>query len=187
MAKVLIVYATDYGSTKKMAEVVAEGVNSVDGAKAILKTAEETTADDMLAADALVFGSPVHMGSMDWRIKQLIDKHCSGLWMKNTMVGKVGAVFTSGSGFGNGGSGVELAQLSMLNNFAELGLILVPLPKNTPGYEKAGLQWGPCGRAHDEQMKPIGLSDDKLIAARHHGANVAKVALKLGGPVDFAG
>lgn len=186
MAKVIIVYATDYGSTKKMAEAVAEGVSSVEGAEAILKLAEETTINDLLAANALIFGSPVHMGSMDHRMKTLIDMVCSGLWMKDAIVGKVGAVFTTGSGFGNSGAGVELTQLGLLSNFAELGLILVPLPKNTPGYPKAGLQWGPHGRSADENLKPSGLSDDQLVAARHHGANVANVALKLGGPVPFA-
>jgi len=186
MAKVIIVYATDYGSTKKMAEAVADGVNSVDGAEAILKLAEETTVNDLQAAEALIFGSPVHMGSMDYRMKMLIDKVCSGLWMKNAIVGKVGAVFTSGSGFGDGGAGAELTQLGMLSNFAELGLILVPLPKSTPGYPKAGLQWGPHGRSADENLKPKGLNDDQLQTARHHGANVARVALKLGGPVAFA-
>jgi len=186
MVKVLIVYATDYGNTKKMAEAVAEGANSVNGAQAVLKTADETTADDLTGADALIFGSPVHMGSMDYRMKTLIDKVCGGLWMKDAITGKVGAVFTTGSGFGNSGAGAELTQLAMLNNFAELGLILVPLPKNTPGYPKAGLQWGPHGRSADENLKPKGLADDQLQAARHHGANVATVALKLGGPLAFA-
>jgi NAD(P)H dehydrogenase (quinone) len=186
MARVIIVYATDYGSTKKMAEAVAEGVNSVDGAEAVLKMAEETKINDLLAADALIFGSPVHMGSMDYRMKMLIDKVCSGLWMKDALTGKVGAVFTTGSGFGNSGGGAELTQLSMLSNFAELGLLLIPLPKNTPGYAKAGSQWGPHGRSADENLKPKGLNDDQLVAARHHGANVATVALKLGGPLAFA-
>ena len=33
MTNVLIVYATDWGSTQKMAEAVAAGVETVDGAK----------------------------------------------------------------------------------------------------------------------------------------------------------
>ena len=59
MAKVVIVYASDYGNTKKMAEAVAAGVNSVAGSTAVLKTAEEATEQDLVAADALVVGSPV--------------------------------------------------------------------------------------------------------------------------------
>ena len=46
MANVLIVFATDWGSTKKMAETVAAGVAMVEGAQAIIKPAEEATAED---------------------------------------------------------------------------------------------------------------------------------------------
>jgi NAD(P)H dehydrogenase (quinone) len=188
MADILIVYATDWGSTKKMAEAVAAGVASVDGAKAIVKTAEEATTDDVMAADALILGSPVHMGCMDWRVKKFIDTVCGGLWMGNKIIGKVGAVFVSGSGFGNAGGGCELAMLAMMNNLAELGLLLVPLPKNTPGYPKGGLQWGPYGRSMTEDLKPIqgGVPDDRTEAARHHGANVARVAAAIKGKKLFA-
>ncbi len=185
MAKVLIVYATDHGGTKKMAEAAAEGVNSVEGCEAILKEAEQATADDVTAADALITGSPVHMGCMDWRVKKFIDTQCSGLWMQDKLVGKVGAVLVCGSGYGNAGSGCELAMLSMLNNMAEQGMILVPLPKNTEGYQIAGLQWGPYGRAHAEDLSPIGLSDDKLVSSKHHGANVARVTKELKGKKLF--
>ncbi|MDY6954806.1 MAG: flavodoxin domain-containing protein [Thermodesulfobacteriota bacterium] len=188
MAKVLIVYATDWGSTKKMAEAVAAGVATVEGAEAAVKTAEEATADDVVAADALVLGSPVHMGSMDWRVKQFIDKVCGGLWMGDKIVGKAGAVFVSGGGFGNAGGGCELTMLSMMNNLAELGLLLVPLPKNTPGYPKGGLHWGPYGRSMTEDLQPFegGVPDERLEAARHHGANVARVAAATKGRALFA-
>jgi NAD(P)H dehydrogenase (quinone) len=178
MANILIVYATDWGSTKKMAEAVAAGVETVDGAIANVKQAEEATPDDVLAADALVLGSPVHMGSMDWRMKQFIDKVCGGLWMGDKIIGKVGAVFASGGGFGNAGGGCELAMLAMMTNLAELGLLLVPLPKNTPGYAKGGLHWGPYGRSMTEDLSPIdgGVPEERIEAAHHHGANVARIA-----------
>jgi len=151
MANVLIVFATDWGSTKKMAEAVAAGVAMVEGAQAIIKPAEEATAEDVEASDALILGSPVHMGSMDWRVKRFIDDVCGKLWMADKVVGKAGAVFVTGSGYGNAGGGCELAMLAMMNNLAELGL-LVPLPKNTPGYPKGGLQWGPYGRSMTEEI-----------------------------------
>jgi NAD(P)H dehydrogenase (quinone) len=70
VTKVLIVYATDYGNTKKMAEAVASGVTSVPDVQVELKLAEEATADDLIASDALIVGTPVHMGSPDWRVKK---------------------------------------------------------------------------------------------------------------------
>lgn len=185
MSQVLIVYSGDWGNTKKMAEAIAKGVSSVKGATAILKTAEEAQADDVTAADALIVGSPVHMGSIDWRVKTFIDKICSGLWMKDALVGKVGAVFATGSGFGNGGGGVELTLLSLLSNFAELGMFIVPLPKNTAGYAKGGTQWGPYGRSMGENMEQTGLPEDRLEAAIQHGVHVARAAEALKGNAIF--
>jgi NAD(P)H dehydrogenase (quinone) len=185
MAQILIVYATDYGNTRKMAETVAEGARSVADTEVVIKTAEEASAEDLQAADALILGSPVHMGSMDWRVKKFIDTVCSAFWMKNTAVGKVGAVFATGSGYGNVGAGAELALLSMLNNLAELGMILVPLPKNAEGYAKSGLQWGAYARSAGEHLEQTGVSDEALVAARQHGVHVARLAAALKGQTIF--
>jgi NAD(P)H dehydrogenase (quinone) len=78
--------------------------------------------------------------------------------------------------------------LSMMNNLAELGLLLVPLPKNTPGYSKGGLQWGPYGRSMTEDLQPFesGVPDERIEAARNHGANVARVAAAVKGKTLFA-
>ncbi|MBD3886311.1 flavodoxin domain-containing protein [Phormidium tenue FACHB-886] len=46
MTKVLIVYATDYGNTKKMAEAVASGVTSVSETDVEVKFADDVTEDD---------------------------------------------------------------------------------------------------------------------------------------------
>lgn len=181
MTQVLIIYASDYGGTEKMAGAIAEGVNTVAGAQALIKKAEEVTAADMTASDGVVVGSPVHMGSMDWRVKKFIDTVCSGLWMQDKMNGRVAGVFTSGGGFGGAGGGTELTMLSILNNFAELGMLIVPLPKNTENYKKGGLQWGPYGRSMDESMNHVGVSEEALGVARKHGANIARAAALVKG------
>ncbi len=186
MTKVLVIYATSYGSTKKMAQAIASGAQSVAGTEVVVKTAEEVTAEDMTSSDAVIVGSPVHMGSPDWRVKKFIDEVCGKLWMQDSMIGKVGAVFASGGGFGSAGGGCEVTMLALLNNLAELGMILVPLPKNTPGYPQGGLQWAPYGRAHSEDGTPTGLSDERTEAAKHHGANVARIAAVLKGHELFA-
>ena len=185
MAQILIVYESDYGNTDKMAQAVADGVNSVEGATALVKKAEDTTADDMTASSGVIIGSPVHMGSVDWRVKKFIDTVCAGLWMQDKMNGKVGGVFTSGGGFGGAGGGAEVAMLSILNNMAELGLLIVPLPKNTENYKKGGLHWGPYGRSADENMEHVGVSDEVLSVANKHGANVARTALAVEGRPIF--
>jgi NAD(P)H dehydrogenase (quinone) len=186
MIKVLVVYASDYGNTKKMAESVASGARSVSDAQVVIKTAEEIAADDLLSADAVIVGTPVHMGGPDWRIKKMIDTVCSGLWMKDKLIGKVCGVFASGGGFGNGGGGCELSMLTLLNNFAELGMMIMPLPKNTPGYAVGGLQWGPYARSAGVNMEQTGVSGESLEAAFHHGANIARAAQLIKGKNIFA-
>jgi NAD(P)H dehydrogenase (quinone) len=176
MSKILVIYASDYGSTEKAAQKIAEGARAVEGTEVEVKKALEVTPEDMSAADGIIAGSPTHMGSMHWELKKWIDEVCGGLWMKDALVGKVGAVFGTGGGYGNAGGGCELTMLSLLNNFAELGLILVPLPRNTPGYDKAGLQWGPYARAHTEQGQPVGVKEEQLESFMNHGANVARIA-----------
>ncbi len=179
MSSILVIYASDYGGTEKMAQAVAKGAESVEGTSVVLKKADDVNAADIQASDGVIIGTPVHMGSMDWRIKKLIDTQCSGLWMQDAMNGKVAGVFASGSGFGSAGGGVELTMLSMLNNFAELGMIIIPLPKNTPLYHKGGLQWGPYGRSADENMSPSGISEDVLKVSESHGRHIARAAALL--------
>ncbi len=186
MTKILVVYASTYGNTKAMAEEVVKGVKSVPSTEVKLTKAEEATAEDFTSCDGMLVGSPVHMGSPDWRVKKMIDDVCSGLWMKDKLVGKVGGVFVTGSGFGSAGGGCEVTLLALLNNFAELGLVIIPLPKNTPGYNVGGLQWGPYARSAGVNMEQTGVASDSLKAAFHHGANVARFAQLIQGKELFA-
>ena len=75
--------------------------------------------------------------------------------------------------------------LSMLNNIAELGMLIVPLPKNTENYTKGGLHWGPYGRTADESMEHVGVSNEALSVAKKHGANVARTVNAVNGQTIF--
>ena len=185
MVKILIVYAGDYGNTEKMANACAKGVEEVEGATALVKHADKVRLEDMQESDGVIIGSPVHMGSMDWRIKKMIDSVCSGLWMQDMMNGKVGGVFTTGSGYGNAGGGCELTMLAILNNLAELGLLIVPLPKMTDNYGHGGLHWGPYGRSAGSKMEHTGVSEESLAVAAVHGANIARAAMAVQGANIF--
>ncbi len=179
MVKILIGYASDYGTTKKMAQAAAEGVTSVKGCQALLKNVEDICSEDMTSSAGIMLGSPVHMGSMDWRVKKMIDTVCAELWMNDMMNGKVAAVFACGGGFGGSGGGAELAMLAMLSNFAELGMLLLPLPKKINYYQHGGLHWGPCGRSGDANMKNVGVSSAVIHLTKQHAIHLAKTALVL--------
>ena len=179
MTQILVIYESDYGNTEKMARAAVAGISSVSGAEAVLKKAEEISADDFGASDGVLIGTPVHMGGMDWRVKKMIDTVCSGLWMQDKLNGKVVGLFASGGGFGGAGGGVELTFVSLLNNFAELGMIFVPLPKMTEGYKKGGLHWGPYGRSADEDMNNVGANEEVLALMQRHAIHVTRTAEAL--------
>jgi len=177
--QVLISYHSDYGNTRKMAEAIAAGFRVVDAAARVeLKLAEMTGLDDLTGADVIILGSPVHMGSMAWPVKKLIDE-AAKLWMEGALEGKIGGVFATGGGFGGAGGGVEQTLVSLHSNFLEHGMIVVGFPRSLPGYADGGLQWGPCGRSASHEGMPAALSDGSLTAARSYGAHVAEVAARL--------
>jgi NAD(P)H dehydrogenase (quinone) len=60
-------------------------------------------------------------------------------------------------------------------------MILVTLPKTTPGFQVAGMHWGFHGRSGGAAMEPINITDEMKLAGHHHGANIARIAAQLRG------
>ncbi|GAP98015.1 flavoprotein WrbA [Leptolyngbya sp. NIES-2104] len=179
---ILIVFHSLQGHTQRVAEIVAEGARSIQSTKVVMKSVDEVDRTDFKDCDALIMGSPVHQRSMSWEMKRFVDLVCEPSWFFDDMVGRVGGVFTTGGGHGDCGAGCELAQLSMLGNLASLGMVLVTLPKTTPGFNAAGMHWGAHVRTGGRQMEPATpqqLDPEALEAAFHHGANIARVAVNL--------
>ncbi|MBW4694227.1 MAG: hypothetical protein KME27_20985 [Lyngbya sp. HA4199-MV5] len=181
MTQILIVYTTLMGNTQQMAEAIASGAQSVEESHVQLKEAQDATKDDVRSCDGLIIGSPMRHRTADSRIKKFIEDVCEQLWLTDEMVGKVGGVFTVGGGYGDCGAGCELAQLGLLGAMAAGGMILVTLPKTTPGFQVAGMHWGVHGRSGGAAMEPIGITDEMKLAGYHHGANIARVTAELRG------
>jgi NAD(P)H dehydrogenase (quinone) len=202
MCKVLVVHYSMYGHIYKMAEAVAEGVREVAGCEAVIKRVPETlpnemlekmgaldaqkgmahipiaTVDDLADADAIIFGTPTRFGNMCGQMRQYLDA-TGGLWMKGTLVGKVGSVFAS-SGTQHGGQ--ESTILSFHITLLHQGMVVVGLPYAFAGQmgvmEITGCS--PYGAStiagtQGERMP----SDNELAGARYQGAHVARIALKL--------
>ncbi len=182
--RVVIVHDSWDGHTAAIAELIAEGARSVPGAAAELHRANEATREHLRGCGALVMGSPVHQRTMSWPMKRFVDLVCEPAWFYDELVGRVGAVFTTGGGHGDAGGGCELAQLSMLGNLAACGLTLVTFPKNSPGFGRHGMHWGPHFRITGEDMVPRPPEDvaaEGRDAALAHGQNIARAAARLRG------
>jgi multimeric flavodoxin WrbA len=74
MAKILIVYHSQTGNTAKMAQAVAEGARSIEGAEVVLKKAQDAVLEDLLTADGLAVGTPENFGYMSGMIKDFFDR-----------------------------------------------------------------------------------------------------------------
>ena len=173
---ILVAFDSYNGHTEKMAKALAQGAESIQGTQVRCKPAGEVKEEDLLWADGIALGSPTHMGSAGWQMKKLIDEQFALQWMKNTLIGKVGAVFNTGGSGGAGGA--ELTMLGMISNLAENGFILVTHPRNAPGYRPDGMHWGPtCATGKGD----AGPKEEHLTAARGHGRRLAEVTSKLRG------
>jgi len=98
MAKVLILYYSQSGNTKAMAQLVAEGARSA-GAHGTCKSVTRTEAGELLKYDAIIAGSPTYYGTMAWQMKKLID---DSVKYHGKLIGKVGAAFSSAANIGGG-------------------------------------------------------------------------------------
>ena len=62
--KVLVMYYSRTGNTKRLAEEIAKGVTEVDGVQCVLKSVVDVTKEDFVSADGIIAGSPVYFGTM---------------------------------------------------------------------------------------------------------------------------
>lgn len=203
--KILVVYYSMYGHVLQLAESVAEGAESVEGAEVILRRVEEfeavdriidgneyaaqirekqraipfCTLDDLKEADAVLFGSPTRFGNMAAQMKQLIDSMAS-LWLKGEMEGKPAGVFTSTA---SSHGGQETTLLTMMAPLLHLGMVVVGVPYSIPGMihteGRGGTPYGAStiAGARGELMP----TTEDLEIARAQGRRVAEITGKLRG------
>ena len=117
MAKAIVIYYSRSGNTKKMAELVAEGINKA-GIEVTLQDVKNADADELLKYDAIIVGSPVYYGSMSAEIKKLFDETVE---FHGKLDGKVGAAFSSSANIAGGN---ETTILDILNAMLIHGMII---------------------------------------------------------------
>ena len=94
MSKIVIVYHSGYGHTKKVAEAVAEGSGGTLLAIDAEGNLPEGGWEQLGAADAIIFGSPTYMGSVSWQFKKFADAS-SKPWFTQVWKNKLAAGFTN--------------------------------------------------------------------------------------------
>lgn len=195
MSEILVLYYSQGGAVREMAQLIARGIESVDGAKARVRTVpkvstncEATEPDIPKSGDAyaklkdleecagVALGSPTRFGNMAAPMKYFLDG-TAGLWLKGALIGKPAAVFTS-TGSMHGGN--ETTLLTMMLPLMHHGMLIVGLPYSEPELSTTQSGGTPYGASHiggTNDDKPITAEERKLCLAL--GKRLAQTALKL--------
>jgi NAD(P)H dehydrogenase (quinone) len=193
--EILILFYSPGGTTAEMANIIARGVEEVDGVQARLRTvppvsptSEQTTAnipeagplyaslDDLVECDGLILGCPTHFGNMPAAMKFFID-NTSALWMGGKLAGKPAAVFSASSSM-HGGQ--ESTLLTMMLPLLHHGMLIVGLPYTETelfNTKTGGSPYGATRLTDDLEATPLSADEHKLCLAI--GRRVASTAKKL--------
>lgn len=156
MAKGLVVFYSKSGNTQKMAEILSKSMND-SGLPTECLPVEKTTVDNLLAADAIVIGSPTYYGQMAAPIMQLLTESVS---KHGRLAGKVGGAFASSANIGGGN---ETTIMGILEAMLIHGMIV-------PG-EAIGDHYGPVS---------INKPDERVDAqCQRAGKKIAELTKKL--------
>lgn len=109
--KVLILYYSGSGNTRKMAKAIAEGMRSTT-VEITLKEAERLDISSLPNYDVIVMGSPTYFSNVSWQVKKVIDEsivHYGGGKLK----GKVAGIFTSAGTNRDGKDCLRMLELAL--------------------------------------------------------------------------
>jgi NAD(P)H dehydrogenase (quinone) len=163
----LISYHSKTGNTALMADAVAKGARQIEGVTVILKTVDQTTASDLLNADAIIVGSPVYNANVAPEVQQFISGWpFEGQPLKD----KIGAAFVTAGGIS---AGEEITQMNILQSMLIFGMIVV-----------GGPDWkSPFGASAIVSEYPFNDSDAIdpmfLLKAEKLGERVARLIIML--------
>jgi len=117
--KILVLFDSASGNTRRVAELVAEGALRVEGTETRLKSVDEAEAEDVVWCNGLAVGSPTNMGILSWKMKQFWDVKMMDHWMQ--VDGKIACAFSSAGAWGGG---MEMACQSILTVLMNFGFLV---------------------------------------------------------------
>ncbi len=195
MTEILVLYYSQGGAVRSMAQLIARGIESVSGANARVRTVPKVSANceatesdipasgdpyaelkDLEECAGVALGSPTRFGNMAAPMKYFLDG-TSGLWLKGALMNKPACVFTS-SGSMHGGN--ETTLLTMMLPLMHHGMLIVGLPYAEPALSATSTGGTPYGASHvGGAMDDRPISDDEKKLCIALGKRLAETALKL--------
>ena len=195
MNEILVLYYSQTGSVKALAQLIARGVEQVPNIKARIRTVPKVAPvtqqiappvpeqgapyveiKDLTECIGVALGSPTRFGNMAAPMKYFWDG-TSELWLNGALAGKPAALFTS-TGTHHGGQ--ESTLLSMMLPLLHHGMVIVGLPYTEPTLSTTTTGGTPYGATHVAGLsndQPISEDEKRLAIAL--GKRLAEIAIKL--------
>ncbi|SEB05822.1 flavodoxin family protein [Paraburkholderia sartisoli] len=187
MSKIVIVYHSGYGHTKKVAEAVLAGTLDAGADAKLIAVGEidEAAWAELEAADGIIFGAPTYMGGASADFKKFADAS-SKPWLTQSWKDKIAAGFTNSATMnGDKFSTIQyFISLAMQHGMIWAGMGI--MPSNTKAATRndlnyvggyAGLLTQSPADASAEEAPPQG----DLDTAKAFGARVAAVTARWSG------
>lgn len=194
MTTILILYYSRTGSTKRMAEKIAQGITQAGG-ETLLRTVPEVstnceqtqpsipdegapyiTKEDLKQCDGVIIGSPTRFGNIAAPLKYFIDG-LTDLWLEGTLINKPAGVFTS-TGSMHGGQ--ESTLLSMMIPLFHHGAVLAGVPYSEAALQQTNTGGTPYGPSHYNGIHADqALSEDEIAICHAFGARLVSLAKQL--------
>jgi NAD(P)H dehydrogenase (quinone) len=158
-------------------ELVPEEVALKSGLK-LDQAAPIAQPNELADYDAVIFGTPTRFGNMAAQMRNFLDQ-TGGLWMKGSLIGKVGSVFAA-SATQHGGQ--ESTILSFHTTLLHQGMVIVGVPYSCAEQMRideitGGSPYGASTIAGgDGKRMP---SANELHIARFQGHHVAQLTRQL--------
>ena len=192
---ILVLYYSRTGSTRLLAEAIAQGIDRVAGVQARMRTvppvaptvevasapvppkgAPYAELHDLEQCAGLALGSPTRFGNMAAPLKHFIDS-TSGQWLAGALSGKPAAVFTSTTSM-HGGQ--ESTLFSMMLPLLHHGMLVLGIPYTQSELMSTVSGGTPYGASHvAPHGAPVRLTDDERTLAIALGVRLANAALRL--------
>ncbi|ADL52901.1 flavodoxin family protein [Clostridium cellulovorans] len=114
--KVSIIYYSKMGNTKKMVDIIANGLRSVKDIEVGVFSVDSVDEDFLRESKTVIFGTPTYYGNTCWQIKKWFDES------KNiSLEGKLGATFAT-CDYVQGGA--STAMLTIINHMMVKGMLV---------------------------------------------------------------
>jgi NAD(P)H dehydrogenase (quinone) len=187
--EILVLYYSVGGSVKRMADLIASGIERVPGAQARVRTVPRISENqppdsgppyaelaDLEECAGLALGSPTRFGNMAAPLKHFLDG-TSLLWQRGALAGKPACVFTSSASL-HGGQ--ETTLVSMMLPLLHHGMLVMGLPYTQAELNATRSGGTPYGASHF-----AGIADDQPISEHERtlciaqGRRLAEIASKL--------